>query len=73
MPVAIPVFFVSPPLREPVSSFPEDSVYAVSLPQVDRDSRDEFESHVMMGQGQVRLLCRDDMLMYREYVKNRYM
>uniref|UniRef100_A0A671X719 FIG4 phosphoinositide 5-phosphatase n=1 Tax=Sparus aurata TaxID=8175 RepID=A0A671X719_SPAAU len=57
----------------PVSSFPEDSVYAVSLPQVDRDSRDEFESHVMMGQGQVRLLCRDDMLMYREYVKNRYM
>lgn len=68
----IPVFFV-PPLREPVSCFPDDSVYAVSLPQVDRDSRDEFESHVLTGQGQVRVLCRDDMLMYREYVKNRYM
>lgn len=58
---------------EPVSRFTEDSIYAVSPPQVDRDSRDEFESHVMMGQGQVRVLCREDMMMYREYVKNRYM
>ncbi|XP_035535062.1 polyphosphoinositide phosphatase [Morone saxatilis] len=58
---------------EPVSCFPEDSIYAALPPQVDRDSRDEFESHVMTGQGQVRVLCRDDMLMYREYVKNRYM
>uniref|UniRef100_A0A8C4GQT1 SAC domain-containing protein n=1 Tax=Dicentrarchus labrax TaxID=13489 RepID=A0A8C4GQT1_DICLA len=60
-------------VREPVSCFPEDSIYAALPPQVDRDSRDEFESHVMTGQGQVRVLCRDDMLMYREYVKNRYM
>lgn len=59
--------------REPVSRFSEDSVYAVSLPRVDADSREEFENHVMMGHGQVRPLCRDDMLMYREYVKNRYM
>lgn len=59
--------------RLPVSCFSEDSVYAVSPPQVVRDSRDEFESHVMTGQGQVRALCRDDILMYREYVKNRYM
>uniref|UniRef100_A0A3Q3G5Z7 FIG4 phosphoinositide 5-phosphatase n=1 Tax=Labrus bergylta TaxID=56723 RepID=A0A3Q3G5Z7_9LABR len=59
--------------REPVSCFPGDSIYAVSLPQVDRDSRNEFESNVMTGQGQVRVLCREDMLMYREYVKNRYM
>lgn len=65
------VFF--PLFREPVSSFSEDSIYAVSPPQVDRDSHDEFESHVMTGQGHVRVLCRDDMLMYREYVKNRYM
>ncbi|XP_017278662.1 polyphosphoinositide phosphatase [Kryptolebias marmoratus] len=57
----------------PVSRFPGDSVYAISVPQVDRDSRDVFESHVMAGQGQVRALCRDDVLMYREYVKNRYM
>uniref|UniRef100_A0A3Q0RDM9 FIG4 phosphoinositide 5-phosphatase n=1 Tax=Amphilophus citrinellus TaxID=61819 RepID=A0A3Q0RDM9_AMPCI len=59
--------------REPVSRFPEDSIYAVSPPQVDRDSRDVFESHVMTSQGQVRALCREDMLMYREYIKNRYM
>ncbi|CAN9507468.1 unnamed protein product [Ophioblennius macclurei] len=58
---------------EPVSCFPEDSVYAVSPPQVDRDGHGVFQSHVMMAQGQVRVLCRDDMLMYREYVKNRYM
>lgn len=64
---------LSLPLREPVSCFSEDSIYAVFPPKVDRDSRDEFESHVMTGQGQVRVLCRDDMLMYREYVKNRYM
>uniref|UniRef100_A0AAQ6IVR0 SAC domain-containing protein n=1 Tax=Anabas testudineus TaxID=64144 RepID=A0AAQ6IVR0_ANATE len=59
--------------REPVSCFPEDSIYGVAPPQVNRDSRDVFESHVMAGQGQVRALCRDDTLMYREYVKNRYM
>lgn len=59
--------------RVPVSLFPDDSFYSVAVPQVDRDSRDVFESHVMAAQGQVRALCRDDMLMYREYIKNRYM
>ncbi|XP_078145954.1 polyphosphoinositide phosphatase [Centroberyx gerrardi] len=58
---------------EPVSRFQEDSIYGVCPPQVDRDSRDVFESHVTTGQGQVRALCREDMLMYREYIKNRYM
>uniref|UniRef100_A0A3P9KQH1 FIG4 phosphoinositide 5-phosphatase n=1 Tax=Oryzias latipes TaxID=8090 RepID=A0A3P9KQH1_ORYLA len=61
------------PCREPVSQFPEDSIYGVCPPQVDRDSREVFESHVMTGRGHVRVLCREDMLMYREYVKNRYM
>uniref|UniRef100_A0A669DJQ6 FIG4 phosphoinositide 5-phosphatase n=1 Tax=Oreochromis niloticus TaxID=8128 RepID=A0A669DJQ6_ORENI len=59
--------------REPVSRFPEDSIYGVLPPQVDKNSREVFESHVMTGQGQVRALCREDMLMYREYIKNRYM
>lgn len=68
LPVLVP-----PPLREPVSCLVEDSIYSVSPPKVDRDSRIVFESHVMTGRGQVRALCRDDMLMYREYVKNRYM
>ncbi|KAM4633688.1 polyphosphoinositide phosphatase isoform 1-T1 [Polymixia lowei] len=58
---------------EPVSCFEEDSIYAVCPPHVDRDSREVFESHVMTGQGQVRALLREDMLMYREYIKNRYM
>uniref|UniRef100_A0A672H8R6 SAC domain-containing protein n=1 Tax=Salarias fasciatus TaxID=181472 RepID=A0A672H8R6_SALFA len=60
-------------LREPVSRFPEDSAYAVAPPRVDADGRGVFESHVLTGRGQGRVLCRDDMLMYREYVKNRYM
>lgn len=58
---------------EAVSSFPEDSIYEVLPPQVDADSRDVFESHVMTGHGQLRPLCREDILTYREYVKNRYM
>uniref|UniRef100_A0A3B5QTZ8 FIG4 phosphoinositide 5-phosphatase n=1 Tax=Xiphophorus maculatus TaxID=8083 RepID=A0A3B5QTZ8_XIPMA len=59
--------------REPMSHFKDDSIYAVSLPQVDRGSHEMFASHVMTGHGQVRALCREDILMYREYVKNRYM
>uniref|UniRef100_A0AAX7UXC9 SAC domain-containing protein n=1 Tax=Astatotilapia calliptera TaxID=8154 RepID=A0AAX7UXC9_ASTCA len=57
----------------PVSCFPEDSIYAVLPPQVGKNSQEVFEGHVMTGQGQVRALCREDMLMYREYIKNRYM
>lgn len=66
-------FFFSFSLREPVSCFPEDSIYAVLPPQVGKNSQEVFEGHVMTGQGQVRALCREDMLMYREYIKNRYM
>uniref|UniRef100_A0A8C8DJY6 FIG4 phosphoinositide 5-phosphatase n=1 Tax=Oryzias sinensis TaxID=183150 RepID=A0A8C8DJY6_9TELE len=71
--VVVVFLFVFFPCREPVSQFPEDSIYGVCPPQVDRDSREVFESHVMTGRGHVRVLCREDMLMYREYVKNRYM
>ncbi|CAL1586476.1 unnamed protein product [Knipowitschia caucasica] len=56
-----------------VSCFPDDSVFEVLAPQVDSDSRDVFQRHVLTGQGQLRALCREDMLMYREYIKNRYM
>lgn len=59
--------------REPVSCFPEDSVYAIAPPRVDEESCKEFQIHVTTGEGLVRQLCRDDMLMYREYVRNRYM
>lgn len=56
-----------------MSRFTEDSIYAVAPPQVDEYGRKELQTHVMTGEGQVRPLCRDDMLMYREYVRNRYM
>lgn len=59
--------------REPVSCFTEDSVYAIAPPQVDEESCKEFQIHVTTGKGQVRQLHRDDMLMYREYIRNRYM
>lgn len=59
--------------REPVSCFTEDSVYAIAPLQVDEESCKEFQIHVTTGEGLVRQLHRDDMLMYREYVRNRYM
>ncbi|XP_067240625.1 polyphosphoinositide phosphatase isoform X1 [Chanodichthys erythropterus] len=57
----------------PVSSFPPDSVYEVSAPAVDVQSRSVFECHVQTGRGWVRTLCQEDVLMYREYIRNRYM
>ncbi|XP_019911837.2 polyphosphoinositide phosphatase isoform X2 [Esox lucius] len=57
----------------PVSCFAVDSIYEVSPPRVDKESREVFEGHVLTGLGQVRALCREDTLMYREYIKNRYM
>uniref|UniRef100_A0AAY5KIY4 SAC domain-containing protein n=1 Tax=Esox lucius TaxID=8010 RepID=A0AAY5KIY4_ESOLU len=60
-------------LRVPVSCFAVDSIYEVSPPRVDKESREVFEGHVLTGLGQVRALCREDTLMYREYIKNRYM
>lgn len=57
----------------PVSLFPSDSIYEVSAPEVDVQSRAVFECHVQTGRGWVRTLCHDDVLMYREYIKNRYM
>ncbi|XP_016095765.1 polyphosphoinositide phosphatase [Sinocyclocheilus grahami] len=57
----------------PVSLFPSDSIYEVSAPEVDIQSREVFECHVQTGRGWVRTLCQEDVLMYREYIKNRYM
>lgn len=57
----------------PVSSFPSDSVYEVSAPAVDVQSHSVFKCHVQTGRGWVRTLCQEDVLMYREYIRNRYM
>uniref|UniRef100_A0A8C2HVH7 FIG4 phosphoinositide 5-phosphatase n=1 Tax=Cyprinus carpio TaxID=7962 RepID=A0A8C2HVH7_CYPCA len=70
-------FCVFPPCvfpgSAPVSLFPSDSIYEVSAPEVDVQSRAVFECHVQTGRGWVRTLCHEDVLMYREYIKNRYM
>ncbi|XP_056096485.1 polyphosphoinositide phosphatase [Rhinichthys klamathensis goyatoka] len=57
----------------PVSVFPVDSVLEVSVPEVDVQSRSVFECHVQTGRGWVRTLSHEDLLMYREYIRNRYM
>lgn len=57
----------------PVSVFPVDSVCEVSVPVVDVQSRSVFECHVQTGRGWVRTLSHEDLLMYREYIRNRYM
>uniref|UniRef100_A0A8B9J8L5 FIG4 phosphoinositide 5-phosphatase n=1 Tax=Astyanax mexicanus TaxID=7994 RepID=A0A8B9J8L5_ASTMX len=57
----------------PVSSFNADSIYEVLPPRVDKDSRDMFLQHIEAGQGLIGSLCKEDRLIYREYIKNRYM
>ncbi|KAL2082219.1 hypothetical protein ACEWY4_022037 [Coilia grayii] len=57
----------------PVSYFGTDSIYEVCVPRVSGESRELFEAHVQAGHGAVRSLVREDTLMYREYIKNRYM
>uniref|UniRef100_W5NKP3 FIG4 phosphoinositide 5-phosphatase n=1 Tax=Lepisosteus oculatus TaxID=7918 RepID=W5NKP3_LEPOC len=59
--------------RHPVSFFSQDSLYEVQLPKVDKESREIFENHIRVGRGLIQTLCREDVLMYREYIKNRYM
>ncbi|XP_041950310.1 LOW QUALITY PROTEIN: polyphosphoinositide phosphatase [Alosa sapidissima] len=57
----------------PVSYFSSDSIYEVCVPRVCAESQELFEAHVHASRGSIRSLCREDMLMYREYIKNRYM
>uniref|UniRef100_A0A3B3SS35 FIG4 phosphoinositide 5-phosphatase n=1 Tax=Paramormyrops kingsleyae TaxID=1676925 RepID=A0A3B3SS35_9TELE len=59
--------------KTPVSHFSQDSIYAVQPPSVDKASREVFERHIQTGRGLVGALHRGDVLMYREYIKNRYM
>ncbi|XP_063079135.1 polyphosphoinositide phosphatase [Engraulis encrasicolus] len=57
----------------PVSYFSGDSIYEVCVPRVSGETRELFEAHVQAAHGTIRNLVREDMLMYREYIKNRYM
>ncbi|XP_066532749.1 polyphosphoinositide phosphatase [Hoplias malabaricus] len=58
----------------PVSSFDgEHSIYETSPPCVDLETRNVFENHIHAGKGLIRPLRRDDLLLYREYIRNRFM
>uniref|UniRef100_UPI00398E66EA polyphosphoinositide phosphatase n=1 Tax=Pristiophorus japonicus TaxID=55135 RepID=UPI00398E66EA len=57
----------------PVSSFLQDSIYEMHLADLDRKSAEIFDSHIQTGKGMIQPMCKDDILVYREYIKNRYM
>lgn len=57
----------------PVTLFSDDSIYEVSAPQVDLETQNIFRAHIHAGKGLIKTMCREDIVIYREYVKNRYM
>lgn len=59
--------------RAPVSLFSGDSIYEMAAPQVDSETQNIFHTHVHTGQGLIKTMCREDIVIYRKYVKNRYM
>ncbi|XP_007891065.1 polyphosphoinositide phosphatase [Callorhinchus milii] len=60
-------------ILNPVSSFPPDSIYEVHLTELDRKSVEIFTAHIQAGRGMMQPMFKDDMIVYREYIKNRYM
>lgn len=63
-------FFFS---RIPISSFSQDNIYEVQPPRADRKSIEIFHAHIQAGRGNMQPLGKEDFLMYREYIRNRYM
>jgi len=59
--------------RIPISSFSEDNIYEVQPPRADRKSIEIFHAHIQAGRGNMQPLGKDDFLMYREYIRNRYL
>ncbi|XP_028647144.2 polyphosphoinositide phosphatase [Erpetoichthys calabaricus] len=56
-----------------ISDFSDDSIYAVQPPAVSRKSTEIFENHIQAGKSLIQSLCKKDVFIYREYIKNRYM
>ncbi|XP_073193100.1 polyphosphoinositide phosphatase isoform X5 [Lepidochelys kempii] len=56
-----------------ISSFSQDNIYEVQPPKVDKKSIDIFHAHIQAGRGIMQPLVKEDILMYREYIRNRYM
>ncbi|XP_072911994.1 polyphosphoinositide phosphatase [Hemitrygon akajei] len=57
----------------PASSFLQDSIYEVHLTGLDPKSVEVFTSHIKTGKGMIQPMSKDDMILYREYIRNRYM
>ncbi|XP_029451142.1 LOW QUALITY PROTEIN: polyphosphoinositide phosphatase [Rhinatrema bivittatum] len=57
----------------PISSFSWDNIYEVQPPKVDRKSIEIFAAHVQASRGIMQMLGKEDVLIYREYIRNRYM
>nr|XP_033791998.1 polyphosphoinositide phosphatase [Geotrypetes seraphini]XP_033791999.1 polyphosphoinositide phosphatase [Geotrypetes seraphini] len=56
-----------------ISSFSQDNVYEMQPPKVDRKSIEIFAAHVLASRGIMQPLGKEDILIYREYIRNRYM
>ncbi|XP_015275345.1 PREDICTED: polyphosphoinositide phosphatase-like [Gekko japonicus] len=56
-----------------ISAFSQDNIYEVQPPKVDRKSIEIFHAHIQAGKGIMQPLGKEDFLMYREYIRNRYM
>ncbi|KAJ1208829.1 hypothetical protein NDU88_004212 [Pleurodeles waltl] len=56
-----------------ISSFSQDSIYEVQPPKVDKKSIEIFTAHIQAGSGHMQTMAKEDVLMYREYIRNRYM
>ncbi|XP_043543054.1 polyphosphoinositide phosphatase isoform X2 [Chiloscyllium plagiosum] len=60
-------------IMEAVSLFSQDSIYEMHLADLDRKSKEVFDSHIQTGKGIIQPMCKDDIIVYREYIRNRYM
>ncbi|XP_075451144.1 polyphosphoinositide phosphatase [Ascaphus truei] len=56
-----------------ISSFSQDNIYSVLPPKLDRKSIEIFNAHIQAGRGIIQSFRKEDVLMYREYIRNRYM
>ncbi|KAM9005057.1 polyphosphoinositide phosphatase isoform X2 [Sarcophilus harrisii] len=56
-----------------ISSFSQDNIYEVQPPRVDRKSTEIFQAHIQASKGIMQALGKEDISMYREYIRNRYM
>ncbi|MEE6476000.1 hypothetical protein FKM82_010936 [Ascaphus truei] len=59
--------------RSCISSFSQDNIYSVFPPKLDRKSIEIFNAHIQAGRGIIQSFRKEDVLMYREYIRNRYM